>query len=129
MQSRERSTRSGHSIRLEIRLQKTHKEKGTELYGSAQGNQIVLAIETCLKDGGPELVVETFLHELLHVLQPEKSETEVNELVSKYKRRYKLMYNCSLAILAILLTEKLADWQSVVSHLTTNLRQLKHMLR
>lgn len=83
----------------EIKVQKTCTDNGTELYGFQELDKIAIAIRTCMVDGGPDLAVTILIHELVHYINPNLSEEEVNEITEECLRSYKLRYLCALELI------------------------------
>ena len=87
-----------------LQINKTHTDEGDPLYGSTVGETITLALQTCLRDGGPHLAVMTLVHELIHLHDFALPERDVEHLARSYERNYQLLYRCALAII-----ERLAE--------------------
>jgi riboflavin biosynthesis pyrimidine reductase len=83
----------------EIKVQKTCTDNGEELYGFQELDKIGIAIRTCMIDGGPDLAVSVLIHELVHYINPNLSEEEVNEVTEECMRSYKLRYMCALELI------------------------------
>jgi hypothetical protein len=83
----------------EIRMQKTCTDNGEDLYGFQEMDKIGIAVRTCMIDGGPDLMVATLIHELVHYIRPDLSEKEVDEMTEKCMRSYKLRYLCALELI------------------------------
>ena len=109
MQNRRISTQ--HIIRAldkfvqEIVLQKTHRDRW-DLFGSVEASgpqkfRIRLAVETCLKNGGVEKLLQTLLHELLHIYDWDLTENDIETLSASIwkSRSYYLKYRLALAVL------------------------------
>lgn len=92
---------------VNIKIQKTHKSKNAEFYGSNEGDNITLAISTCMQDGGVKTLVETAIHELLHATYPHYDERTVQKLSKQlYRKSYRLRAEVAMRVLHEVIVQK-----------------------